>query len=318
MAINFFRSYLTNRLQYTVVNDSASSTGKIECGVPQGPVLGPLFFALYINDIHHAVGSEYLRLFADDTALFMSHPDLIALIANIKSKFEDLFKWCISNKLTINAEKTNFVLFHTINKPIPQHLNEIKTEFMTIMRVKSFKYLGLTLDETSNWNEHVNELCKSLIKYFGIFNHIKYKITPVELYGSSSASNMNKVQVIQNKLLKMVLKLDRLMPTNDLHKNIKILKIDDIHKCNTLGLVNEMVSDRCPAIFRNYFEIKQDSYDLRTRDQLTIPLTRLILGQHAVRVIGASLWNKIDKSLLNYRFKKTLKQHLTTFCLNKY
>ena len=90
---------------------------------------------------------------------------------------------------------------------------------MTIMRVKSFKYLGLTLDETLNWNEHVNELCKSLMKYFGIFNHIKYKITPVvvrqlyyafiysrikygiELYGSSSASNVNKVQVIQNKLL---------------------------------------------------------------------------------------------------------------------
>ena len=266
----------------------------------------------------------------------MSHPDLTALIANIKSKFEDLFKWCISNKLTINAEKTKFVLFHTINKPMPQQLNEIETEFMTIMRVKSFKYLGLTLDETLNWNEHVNELCKSLIKYFGIFNHIKYKITPVvvrqlyyafiysrikygiELYGSSSASNMNKVQVIQNKLLKMVLKLDRLMPTNDLHKNIKILKIDDIHKCNTLGLVNEMVSDRCPAIFRNYFEIKENSYDLRTRDQLTIPLTRLNLGQHAVRVKGASLWNKIDKSLLNYRFKNTLKQHLTNFFLNKY
>ena len=335
-ANNFFRSYLTNRLQYTVANDSASSTGKIECGVPQGSVLGPLFFSLYINDIHHSVGTEYVRLFADDTALFMSHPDLTALIANIKSKFEDLFKWCISNKLTINAEKTNFVLFHTINKPMPQQLNEIETEFMTIMRVKSFKYLGLTLDETLNWNEHVNELCKSLIKYFGIFNHIKYKITPVvvrqlyyafiysrikygiELYGSSSASNMNKVQVIQNKLLKMVLKLDRLMPTNDLHKNIKILKIDDIHKCNTLGLVNEMVSDRCPAIFRNYFEIKENSYDLRTRDQLTIPLTRLNLGQHAVRVKGASLWNKIDKSLLNYRFKNTLKQHITKFCLNKY
>ena len=97
------------------------------------------------------------------------------------------------------------------------------------------------------------------------------------------------------------------MPTNDLHKNINMLKIDDIHKCNTLGLVNEMVSDRCPAIFRNYFEIKENTYDLRTRDQLTFPLTRLTLGQHAVRVKGAYLWNKIDKSLLNYRFKKNIK-----------
>ena len=108
------------------------------------------------------------------------------------------------------------------------------------------------------------------------------------------------------------------MPIYDLHKNIEILKIDDIHKCITLGIVNEMVSDRCPAIFKNYFEIKENSFDLRTRDQLTIPLTRLTLGQHAARVKGASLWNKIDKSLLNYRLKKTLKQHLTKFDLNKY
>ena len=114
------------------------------------------------------------------------------------------------------------------------------------MRVNSFKYLGLTLDEILNWNEHVNELCKSLIKYFGIFNHIKNKIAPVvgrqlyylfmysrikygiELYGS--ASNMNEIELLQNKLIKMVLKLDRLMPTMDLHKNIKILKIGVIHK----------------------------------------------------------------------------------------
>ena len=87
-----------------------------------------------------------------------------------------------------------------------------------VLQCVFLKYLGLSLDETLNWNKDVNELCKSLIKYFGIFNHIKYKIIPavmrqlyyafiyarikygIELYGSSSASNMNKVQVIQNKL----------------------------------------------------------------------------------------------------------------------
>ena len=164
----------------------------------------------------------------------------------------------------------------------------------------------------------VTPLVVRQLYYAFIYLGIKYGI---ELYGSSSASNMNKVQVIQSKLLKMVLKLDRLMPNNNLHKNMKILKIDDIHKCNTLGLVNEMVTDRCPAIFRKYFEIKGNSYDLRTRDQLTIPLTRLSLGQHAVRVKWSSLWNKIDKSLLNYRFENTLKQHLTKLylkCINRH
>ena len=100
------------------------------------------------------------------------------------------------------------------------------------------------------------------------------------------------------------------MPTYDLHRNIKIRKIDDNHKCNTLDIVNEMVNDRCPGIFRNYFEIKENSYDFRTRDQLTIPLTRLCLGQHVVRDKGASLWNKIGKSLLNHRSKKNIKATL--------
>ena len=156
-----------------VINDAKSSLGKIECCVPQGSVLRPLFFIIYINDIQNAVGPENLRLFADDTALFMSHTDLTQLLCDIKRKFKHLIKWCNSNKLTINAEKTNFILFHTINKPIPRNLDDISVESMTLKRVNQFKYLGLTIDETLHWNDHVNELCKSLVKYFGISNHIK-------------------------------------------------------------------------------------------------------------------------------------------------
>ena len=74
-------------------------------------------------------------------------------------------------------QKKTFILFHTINKPIPRNLDKISVESMTTKRVNSFKYLGLTLDEALHWNDHVNELCKSLVKYFGIFNHIKNKMT---------------------------------------------------------------------------------------------------------------------------------------------
>ena len=130
---------------------------------------------------NHAVGSDYFWLFADSVALFMSRADLRALIANIISKFEDLFKWCISNKLTINAKKTYFVLFHTINKPINQHFNEIKNEFMTIVRLKSFRYQRLILDETLNWNDHMNEFCKSFwyIQPYQIQNHPRSSATVV-------------------------------------------------------------------------------------------------------------------------------------------
>ena len=122
-ANDFFRSYLSDRRQYTVINGVNSTLKNTTCGVPQGSVLGPLFFAIYINDIYKAVGQNDVRLFADDTALFMHHSDLNTLTVDIISKFNELNRWCISNKLTINASKTNIILFHTINKPIPNNFH---------------------------------------------------------------------------------------------------------------------------------------------------------------------------------------------------
>ena len=87
----------------------------------------------------------------------------------------------------------------------------------------------------------------------------------------------------------MVYELDRQMLTNDLHKNINLMKIDYIYKCNTLGVVNEMVSDQWPAIFKMFFKIIETSHDSRTLDQLIILLMRLFRWQHAVRVKEACL-----------------------------
>ena len=177
-ANRFFRSYLSDRHQCTVIYGVNSTLKDITCGVPQGSVLGPLFFAIYINDLYNAVGQNDVRLFANNTALFMHHPDLNTLTFDIINKFKELNRWSISNKLTINANKTNSILFNTTNKPIPNDFSEITTEFMTIKRVNSFKYLWITLDETLNWSEHESILCESLLKYFGISNLIKYRVTP--------------------------------------------------------------------------------------------------------------------------------------------
>ena len=147
-ANDFFRTYLTNRVQYTVINGTQSVLNAVTCGVPQGSVLGPLFFALYINAIYESVGMDHVQLFADDIALYMWHKNLTTLVEEIKLKFSHLYMWYARNKVIINRDKTNFVLFHTVNKPIPNNFLTIQTEFMSIDRVPFFKYLGVTLDET--------------------------------------------------------------------------------------------------------------------------------------------------------------------------
>ena len=124
-----------------------------------------------------------------------------------------------TNPIIINRDKTNFVLFHTVNKSIPTNFLTIQTEFMSIERVPFFKYLGVTPDETFTWNNHIDE--KSLVKYFGIFNQIKNKVTSklsrelyfafiyskikyaFEVYGNCSSTNMNNSQILQNKLIKI-------------------------------------------------------------------------------------------------------------------
>ena len=120
------------------------------------------------------MGAECVRLFADDTSLFMVNNDLKVLISNVELKIQQMFQLCICNKLTINSDKTYFVLFHTVNKPVPDDLTEIFTPHMTIKRATEMKYFGFLLDEKLNYNEHVQSICNSFLKYFEIFNHIKH------------------------------------------------------------------------------------------------------------------------------------------------
>ena len=170
----FFRSCLTNRRQYTLVNGVKSNFGYVNCGVPQGSVLGPLLFLLYINDIKHAIGCDNVKLFADDTLLFTNDRNIDAAKKQV-IYLKKNSRWCVANQLSINSEKTNFVLFHAKkkqNKPIPERLDCIQTIFLTINRVRCVQYLGLMIGENLYWHMHVEYVYNYLVKYFRIFNHV--------------------------------------------------------------------------------------------------------------------------------------------------
>ena len=247
-----------------------------------------------------------------------------------------MYRWCVCNKLTINSDKTNFILFHTVNKPVPNNLTEIITTEMTIQRVNEIKYLGLVLDEKLNWNEHVQSICNSLLKYFGIFNHIKNKVNRktarqlyfafvfsrikygIEIYGNCSDGNKNKLQTMQNKLLKLLLQLERLTPTKKLHKDLNVLKINDLYKCNVLSFVNDTLMRKCPEIFETYFQLKYSRYDFRQKGQLKMPPARLNLGDRAVRTHGVKLWNGMETSIQQYRFTTSLKSQLMKWYISIY
>ena len=335
-ANEFFKSYLTNRKQYTIVNGVKSDIQEIRCGVPQGSVLGPLLFLIYVNDIHRSVPLSKVQLFADDTSLSLYDNNLERLISKSKDQFSKLYSWCVCNKLTINTGKTNFILFHTKNKFVPQDFNNIRGSDFNIKRSESVKYIGLHIDEKLNWGTHIDTICTSLIKYFGIFNHIKHLVSKtlirqiyfafvysrinygIEIYGSCSKKLLSKLQTIQNKLIKLFVGHPRLTPTNYIHHDLRILKVEDIYKTNVLNFVNNCLMKNCPTIFDNYFQIKQSTHRTRSEGSILIKRTRTVLGSLRVKSQGAKLWNNLDNGLHQYRLKKCFKKYCTRHCIGLY
>ena len=139
----WFTSYLSNRQQFVSINNSDSNTLHITCGVPQGSVLGPLLFLIYINDFINSSSIFDFHLFADDSNLFYSDKDLQHLEETINRELGEINTWLCANKLSLNIDKTHFVVFHPYQKKLNYSM-KIEIDGKTLNQHKSVKYLGIS------------------------------------------------------------------------------------------------------------------------------------------------------------------------------
>ena len=116
VALQWIRSYLSNRKQFVQIKDTRSEFYEIKCGVPQGSILDPLLFILYVNDLQRVLRQATSSLFADDTSIYYSHSDIKQLEATLNSELQSLDIWMKSNKLSVNISKSNYLIFHSSQK----------------------------------------------------------------------------------------------------------------------------------------------------------------------------------------------------------
>ena len=145
--LHWFQSYLSNHKQYVSFNGHSSALLEINCGVPQGSVLGPLLFLLYINDFPNVSKVLNFYLFADDTNIYYESAFLQDLEKTINKELNKLYLWLNVNHLSLNIDKTNYIIFHPYNKPVKHHIT-IKINKKTIDEKEFIKYLGVLIDSS--------------------------------------------------------------------------------------------------------------------------------------------------------------------------
>ena len=209
----WFKSYLSNRMQFVTINDINSDLQPMNFGVPQGSVLGPLLFLIYINDLHSTIKFSTTRHFADDTNLLIKNKSLKQLKKHLNFDLCKLVSWLKSNKISLNASKTEMLIFRHPNKIINYDL-KIKMDGRRLYPSKYVKYLGILIDPHLNWSYNTELLAPKLNRAIGMLSKIRHFVSIENLrniyFGIFSSLLMYGAQIWgqhHNKHLKRIIKI---------------------------------------------------------------------------------------------------------------
>ena len=187
-AVRWFKSYLSDRRQQCLVNGHLSSSRLIKCGVPQGSILGPLLFIIYINDLPDCLKYSKPRMYADDTNITTTGKSITETIQVTNSDLENITEWLYANKLSLNIGKIEQMFIASddmLNKIGDSTINTLAGE--PIKRVRNSKSLGIAIDERLSWSVHINAVAKKVSSAIGGLRQIRHlvdKETSITIYNS--------------------------------------------------------------------------------------------------------------------------------------
>ena len=353
-ALLWFKSYLSNRKQYVFHNGESSKLQFINYGVPQGSVLGPLLFLLYINDLPNISNTLQFYLFADDTNIYYEADNLKKLETTINKELKKLHTWLIVNRLSLNINKTNFVVFHPYNKPPKQKIT-IKIYKKAISEKDHVKYLGILIDSTLTWRNHIDNIASKISKSIGLLYKIRYfvdikiiktlyyslvypyLIYAIEVWGSADETHLNRLLILQKKIVRLICFSDKrqddysFYPSDPLFFKLEILKIYDIFKLNISKFIFKCLNKMTPTNFHSWYHLTSLMNKHNTRSKFVnienSVLTRTLFfptartshyGLKLLKVQGPKIWNSLPPLLrINESFNNFNKK-LKNILLNKY
>ena len=295
--LKWFESYLSNRKQFVFYNGVSSDIASFTCGVPQGSVLGPLLFLIYINDLPNISSKLSFFLFADDTNIYYESNKLIELEKTINKELKLLSLWLNLNRLALNVSKTNFVIFRSPKKPLNHNVVLIMNR-KAIDQKDHVKYLGVLMDQHLSWKYQISNVSKKISRGTGILAKLKgnmnrdllvniyyclvfsYLSYGVEAWGSACQSDLSKINVLQKKAVRIITgnqyfqifgETPGPLPSADpLFKELKFLDFNDIYKFNIAKFVYLTLCEKSPQIFHDWFKYTHQVHSHATKSAVII------------------------------------------------
>ena len=334
VAFDWFKNYLSKRYQYVSINDTSSDRLPITCGVPQGSILGPLLFILYINDLDTVSNQLKFIMFADDTNIFISGHNLDDLTKTANNELNEISDWFSANLLSLNIKKTNYILFG--HKKLADISLVIKNE--KLMRVYETKFLGIIIQSNLKWNTHIRLLQNKISKTVGILSRVKNTLTTAHLktlYQSLVEPYLNYCCIVwaspvkttmletlhklQKRSVRIILYANYQAHTKPLFFKLNILNIYDLCKTQILRFVYKSCNGLLPN-YSDYFTFVRERHCYATRCSNNYNLYRTNTHKscrvNALVNRGPRCWNSLPISIKSApyfsTFKRQLKEHLIT------
>ena len=332
-AYDLLDSYLKNRYQFVKLDNTKSIISLIEFGVPQGSILGPLLFLLYINDLPNAT-NLFVKLYADDTFLCAQNSCVKLLEEEVNAELEKVYEWLCANKLTLNISKSKYMIVTKKRNVGPISVNINKSD---LDECDSYKYLGVIFDKNLTWKNHIDHICGKINRsigglavlrhrtnisvlreiYFALVN--SYARYGILAWGNTSETNLHPLKTLLNKAIR-IMSFAPYGPLDlePIYQELGILNIDQTFLLERGKFMYKKKHNLLPTTIAEYFapvNPTEHQYNLRSRANRNRSFrSNTVTGQKSIQNEGENLWKDLPHYLktaeTKLSFKKLYKSHL--------